>query len=194
MGSGVARVLDLGCGSGEFGEVLWQRRPELRYWGVDLASANIEAARTRMLLLGCERHAFDCCDGWQLVLDADARGGTAAEAGEAGEAWDFVVSVGCIFSHCDMTQTGLEEQLQFLDAIERTAPRGFLLICHGAEGGQGLCMEAARARVDGYAARSTLAGVECQHYTDSPNGRGRRPGGHGMRALRFKHRVVMLRR
>merc|ERR1711924_226827 len=119
-------------------------------------------------MTGVDGFKFICCDFWSFLLAHNGPMAPILEETETGciepnpvsrEAWDFVISCGGVFSHCNDTNTGLEQQLQLLDAIEQSASRGFALICHGADSGQGICMDAALERVSRYA-------EECHAQTD----------------------------
>ena len=82
---GVTRVLELGCGGGEFAEVLFQRRPELAYIGVDITPVFIEHARARMEVAdapldGTTGYQFLCCNFWDLLLPSQRNESKAAPA------------------------------------------------------------------------------------------------------------------
>lgn len=209
---GATKVLDLGCGGGGFAKVLHEQRPELQYLGVDLCPFFIEEGRKKMA--GIPGYTFECCDFWTFFLGGNtptARLATCQADGELGDStsvsadWDFVISCAGVFSHCGDTNTGLEQQLQLLDAIERSASRGFILICHGADSGQGVCMDAARVRVEGYAAQAGEQGHECPgdahaqahelsdglpgYFVSPVNGRGWKPC---LKKIQYKHRLIVL--
>jgi len=54
--SGTARILDVGCGTGEFARMAIQRFPELTIVGIDATPAMVELARAK--LTGCSRATF----------------------------------------------------------------------------------------------------------------------------------------
>lgn len=182
---GATRVLDVGCGGGEFAEVLRQRRPELRYLGIDISSQGIEVARDR--LASSEQYQFICCDFWEFLLGPESKTDMDGEAqllerhahqadissptqwSSAKQTWDFVISVGCVFSHCSMTHTGLAEQLRLLDVIMKSSERGLLLICHGSTFGHGIDLAAAEKYIAGSVVTSQAYRGDDQAYRESIN-------------------------
>ncbi len=101
--AGVTRVLDLGCGDGRFGALLKTLKPGVEYRGVDFVPENIEAARTNNPTLN-----FDMGNAWEYLTSAD-------------QDWDFIVSVGCLFSN-----TGEHDRMFKL--LDSRSPRGFIVL------------------------------------------------------------------
>eukprot|EP00929_Paragymnodinium_shiwhaense_P082125 TRINITY_DN43177_c0_g2_i1.p1 TRINITY_DN43177_c0_g2~~TRINITY_DN43177_c0_g2_i1.p1 ORF type:complete len:271 (-),score=41.65 TRINITY_DN43177_c0_g2_i1:505-1278(-) len=192
---GVRRVLDVGCGGGEFAEVLLRRRPEVEFVGLDLSMDNIRASEARLKTYS-HRCQFVCCDFWEFFLGCSEGDSSNDTLGEV-VTWDFVVSIGCVFSHCYLTKTTLEQQLDLLDAMERSASHGFVLLCHGSERGQGICLRAARDRVLTYSQVPTAADLQSETSSDSVvvfvSDEGNRERKPCLQKLRF-HRLVMLLR
>jgi len=190
---GTTRVLDLGCGGGEFAKVLSEQRPELRYLGVDLAPFFVDSARDRMA--GVNGYEFTCSDFWTFLAGraCQSERDPVDASHEVGGTWDFVISCAGAFSHDH--DPSLEEQLDLLDLIESSASRGFLFICHGADSGHGICMEAARERVARYSAQAQppLGSTDGSSwsYVSPEDGRGRKPC---LKKIQFKHRLVILLR
>lgn len=67
--AGTARILDVGCGTGEFERAAVERFPELTIVGIDATPAMVELARAK--LAGCSRVAFQVSSADVLPFGAD---------------------------------------------------------------------------------------------------------------------------
>jgi SAM-dependent methyltransferase len=101
--AGVTRVLDLGCGDGRFGNALTTARPTIEYRGVDLVPSNIERAQSNYASLD-----FVPGNLWEYLSSAPVD-------------WDFVVSIGCLFS-------ATEDEERLFELLDAKASKGFIVL------------------------------------------------------------------
>ncbi len=92
------RVLDVGCGGGQFALKLKDQRPDLDVTGLDVTQEMIELARERASKRGIEA-TFDCGNALNLPYESNN--------------FDYVLSLGSI-KHWPNQQTGLSECVRVL--------------------------------------------------------------------------------
>lgn len=102
---GVTRVLEVGCGDGRFGNVLKTALPAVEYRGIDLVPDNIERAQENYPNLD-----FVPGNLWEYLPEAAAD-------------WDFIVSIGCLFSVTDV-----DESSRLFELVDSKAPKGFVIL------------------------------------------------------------------
>jgi SAM-dependent methyltransferase len=108
--AGATRVLDLGCGNGEFAKALHATRPNVIYRGIDLSKENMVAAATN--LSGEPNVELEEGNIWEYLHAATVD-------------WDFIVSTRCIFN--ETTRSGDRELLRLIDSL---APMGWFIYGH----------------------------------------------------------------
>jgi len=101
--AGVTRVLEIGCGDGRFGDALKTALPAVGYRGVDIVPDNIESARANYPTLD-----FVAGNAWEYLSAATVD-------------WDFVVSLGCLFS-CT------EDHERMFTILDSKAGKGFVIL------------------------------------------------------------------
>jgi SAM-dependent methyltransferase len=100
---GVTRVLDIGCGSGDFAKVLHAARPGVQYRGMDLSLEAITAATTNLEV------------GGNLPANVELLVGNATEyLLEATEDCDFIISSRCLFE--ETPRPGDRDLLRLVDS------------------------------------------------------------------------------
>jgi len=109
--AGVTRVLDIGCGGGDFATVLHAARPGVVYRGIDLSLEAIAAATA------------------SLQVDGNLPANVELEAGNVWEylhtatvEWDFIISSLCLFD--ESPRSGDRDLLRLIDS---KAPKGWFL-------------------------------------------------------------------
>lgn len=100
------KVLEIGCGGGGLAAKLKVARPDIGYHGIDVAAENIATAEA----LGLVDYTFEQGSLGEVLSDPEGD-------------WDFVVSVGCLFT---CTDRRFENKLAEL--LDSAAPKGYILV------------------------------------------------------------------
>lgn len=113
--AGITRVLDIGCGNGDFAKVLHETRPGVIYRGLDLSKENIAHASSNLEVGGVLPGNVELEEGnvWEYLRAVDPPD------------WDFIISTRCVFN--ETTRGGDRELLRLIDA---TAPKGWFVYGH----------------------------------------------------------------
>jgi SAM-dependent methyltransferase len=99
----VTRVLDIGCGNGDFAKVLHATRPGVNYRGIDLSMEAIAVATSNLEV------------GGSLPGNVELAVGNATEyLLEATEDWDFIISSRCLFE--ETRRPGDRDLLRLVDS------------------------------------------------------------------------------
>ena len=140
--AGVTKVLEIGCGDGEFGHLLAAARPSIQYQGLDLSLEMMEQAvvTKNAVTLSVEAGNF-----WEYLTEV------------AGD-WDFIVSVRCLFD--DSAYVGDRELLQLVDS---KAPKGFIIVAPEER----LELTSLQSRLAGYVT-SNSTGLVASHFKGTP--------------------------
>lgn len=101
----VTKVLEVGCGNGEFCQRLRAARPSLEYVGIDIVQENVATCQALM-----PAETFEHGNVWEYLRRDDRD-------------WDYVVSIATCFTYTDMRHN--RELLQLLDAA---SPKGFFVV------------------------------------------------------------------
>lgn len=108
---GITRVLDIGCGGGDFAAVLHASRPGVVYRGIDLSLEAIAAATTSLEV------------GGNLPANVELEVGNVWEYLHAAPVeWDFIISSLCLFD--ESPRSGDRDLLRLIDS---KAPKGWFL-------------------------------------------------------------------
>ena len=109
--AGITRVLDIGCGNGDFAKVLHATRPEVNYRGIDLSLEAIASATENLEV------------GSALPANVELEAANFTEYLLAGvDDWDFIISTRCIFRETD--RSGDRDVLRLIDS---KAPKGWFI-------------------------------------------------------------------
>lgn len=109
--AGITRVLDIGCGNGDFAKVLHATRPEVIYRGIDLSLEAIAAATANLEVANA------------LPANVELEAANFTEYLLAGvDDWDFIISTRCIFR--ETARSGDRDVLRLIDS---KAPKGWFI-------------------------------------------------------------------
>ncbi len=109
--AGITRVLDIGCGNGDFAKVLHATRPEVTYRGIDLSLEAIAAATANLEVANA------------LPANVELEAANFTEYLLAGvDDWDFIISTRCIFR--ETARSGDRDVLRLIDS---KAPKGWFI-------------------------------------------------------------------
>ena len=109
--AGITRVLDIGCGNGDFAKVLHATRPEVIYRGIDLSLEAIASATANLEVASA------------LPANVELEAANFTEYLLAGvDDWDFIVSTRCIFR--ETARSGDRDVLRLIDS---KAPKGWFI-------------------------------------------------------------------
>ncbi|MBQ73347.1 MAG: hypothetical protein CMJ67_10630 [Planctomycetaceae bacterium] len=110
--AGITRVLDIGCGNGDFAAALHATRPEVNYRGIDISMEAIAAANTNL----------ETSPG-NLPANVELQTANLTEYLLAGvDDWDFIVSSRCVFR-----ETRRSGDRALLRLIDSKAPKGWFI-------------------------------------------------------------------
>jgi SAM-dependent methyltransferase len=102
--AGVTRVLDIGCGNGDFAKTLHASRPGVNYRGMDLSMEAVAVATTNL-----QTSPGNLPANVELVV-----GNVTEYLLEATEDWDFIISSRCMFAETD--RPGDRDLLRLIDS------------------------------------------------------------------------------
>jgi len=109
--AGITRVLDIGCGDGEFAKALHAARPDVIYRGLDISLEAITTATGSLKI------------GNSLPANVELQAGNFIEYLQATTVdWDFIIS-----SNMLLRETPRSQDRGFLQLVDSKAPKGWFL-------------------------------------------------------------------
>jgi SAM-dependent methyltransferase len=122
--SNVKSILEVGCGIGNFAGMIKGIHPSIKYTGFDFVPQNVDDARQR-----CPNTDFFVGNYWEVLSRPTS--------------WDFIVSVGTLFSTTDQKYVPL-----LFDLLNSSAPKGFICLALRGRWGDGIKMGVLQGKMD----------------------------------------------